>query len=143
LTSGNGAPVGTRPVARTRCSTSIRSTRLSTGSGSRDKFPTSPRLAPREIPLAAREHSGSNLTARGFGSVTFRPAASQLVKTKQHWSDGAWSIVLVRPLSVAADDGITLKPGQKYSVAFAVWNGAQRDRAGQKLISIWNDLHVE
>jgi mono/diheme cytochrome c family protein len=94
-------------------------------------------------PLSARKHSGSNLVARGFGSVTFRPTASQLVQTKQLWSDGRWNVVLVRPMRVAADDGIALEPGQTYSIAFAVWNGAQRDRAGQKLISIWNDLRVE
>jgi hypothetical protein len=29
------------------------------------------------------------------------------------------------------------------SVAFALWDGAARDRNGQKLVSIWHDLTLE
>jgi hypothetical protein len=36
-----------------------------------------------------------------------------------------------------------LIPGQRYSIAFAVWDGAASDRNGQKLVSIWHDLEVE
>jgi DMSO reductase family type II enzyme heme b subunit len=42
-----------------------------------------------------------------------------------------------------ADDGVSLEPGAKASVAFAVWDGAAQDRDGKKLISIWQDLILE
>ena len=49
-----------------------------------------------------------------------------------------------RSLSVASpDDGVALVPGQTASVAFAVWDGAHRDRNGQKQVSIWQDLVLE
>lgn len=94
-------------------------------------------------PLATREHSASNLTAGGHGSLTFRPKASQVVSANAVWSDGHWSVVFVRPLQVSASDGLTLRSGQHYSGAFAIWDGEARDRAGQKLISMWNDLALE
>ena len=63
--------------------------------------------------------------------------------SKGQWRDGTWSVVLLRPLSVASDAGITLEPGQRRSIAFAVWDGAVHDRNGQKLVSIWHDLELE
>jgi mono/diheme cytochrome c family protein len=95
-------------------------------------------------PLAIRDHTGSNLAAKGPGSLTFRPPISQQVAASGAWNDGRWSVLLVRPLSVAsADDGVSLAPGASYAAAFAIWDGAARDRAAQKLISIWNDLKLE
>ncbi len=51
---------------------------------------------------------------------------------------------MTRPLTVAdAQGGISLQPGKQLSIAFAVWNGGRRDRDGQKLITIWQDLILE
>lgn len=86
---------------------------------------------------------GSNLQARGFGSTTLQPRTSQLVVSQGQWRDGTWSVVLRRPLLVASEAGIPLEPGQRRSIAFAVWDGAARDRNGQKLVSIWHDLELE
>lgn len=94
-------------------------------------------------PLATREHSASNLTAGGHGSLTFRPKASQVVSAKAIWSDGQWNAVFVRSLQVSAGEGLPLRSGQRYSTAYAIWDGEARDRAGQKLISMWNDLDLE
>ena len=58
-------------------------------------------------------------------------------------TDDGWSVVLQRPLVVKSEDGLSLVPGGRVSVAFARWDGASRDRAGQKLISIWHDLNIE
>lgn len=94
-------------------------------------------------PLATRETSASNLVAGGHGSLTFRPKASQIVKAKAVWSDGKWSVVFQRPLSVNQADGVALDAGGQYSAAFAIWDGESHDRAAQKAISIWNDLTLE
>src|SRR5262249_53635963 len=74
----------------------------------------------------------SSLKADGFGSLTMRPRVSQLVKAKGTWKDGRWTVVLRRPLTVDADAGVPLVPGDKLSIAFALWDGAARDRNGQK-----------
>ena len=34
-------------------------------------------------------------------------------------------------------------PVPKASIAFAVWDGAQRDRAGKKLVTMWQELELE
>jgi hypothetical protein len=92
-------------------------------------------------PLAGRADAAS-LAAAGPGSVTFRPRASQLVQTRAGWSNGQWTLELRRPLAVPSGGGVSLAAGGRCSVAFALWDGAARDRGPQKLISIWNDLEL-
>jgi hypothetical protein len=86
--------------------------------------------------------SASNLTAGGPGSMTYRPKTSQLVTATSAWKDGRWTVILRRPLVVKPDDGIALSAGDSCSIAFALWDGAARDRNGQKLVSIWHDLKL-
>ncbi len=94
-------------------------------------------------PLALRQGTAGSLSAGGFGSTTFRPEPSQLVTAQAKWQAGRWRVVLRRPLTVPAGGGLSFEPGQRCSVALAVWDGEARDRAAQKLISLWNDLIVE
>ncbi|HUE69814.1 MAG TPA: ethylbenzene dehydrogenase-related protein [Pirellulaceae bacterium] len=87
---------------------------------------------------------GSSLSAAGPGSTTFRFVKSQLVVASARYSKGRWTVLLRRTLDAgAAENGIRLAPGQTASVAFAVWDGAHRDRNGQKQVSIWQDLVLE
>jgi len=86
----------------------------------------------------------SSLTADGPGSLTFRIPKSPLVAAWGEWADGRWTVVMTRSLSVeSAADGISLPADGKTSVAFAVWDGSQKDRDGKKLITIWQDLVLE
>jgi mono/diheme cytochrome c family protein len=95
----------------------------------------------RSDPSAA--FTGSNLQAQGAGSITMRPKASQIVKAQGQWTNGRWTVVLRRSLAVSPEEGVGLRAGERVSVAFALWDGAYRDRNGQKLVSIWHDLHLE
>jgi hypothetical protein len=95
-------------------------------------------------PIATRKVTGSTLTAGGPGSVTFRLPTSQLVDARGQWSSGQWTVVMKRTLAVKnLDDGIALEPGGTASIAFAIWDGGLRDRNGQKLVTIWQDLTLE
>jgi mono/diheme cytochrome c family protein len=94
-------------------------------------------------PLATREHEGHSLIASGAGSTTIRPKASQHVAAAAEWKEGRWTVLLRRPLTVPADDGLSLSAGGDCSAAFALWDGSKRDRGGQKLVTIWQDLHLE
>src|SRR5262249_47020244 len=78
------------------------------------------------------KQSASSLAAKGFGSTTFRPKASQVVSAASSYKDGRWTVVLRRPLAIDANDGLPLAPGEQCSIAFAIWDGAARDRNGQK-----------
>jgi len=89
-----------------------------------------------------RATATSGLQAKGFGTLTMLPRVSQLVSGKGEWSEGRWTVVLRRALETSPDAGLALAPGDKVSMAIAVWDGAARDRDGQKLVSIWHDLEV-
>jgi hypothetical protein len=91
----------------------------------------------------AADLSATALAAKGFGTLTMRPRVSQAVSAQGAWADGRWTVVLRRPLQVEADAGLVLAPKDKLSIAFAIWDGAARDRNGQKLVSIWHDLELE
>lgn len=90
-----------------------------------------------------RTVTGSNLHARGFGTLTMRPPHSQTVNAKGMWKDGHWTVVLRRPLGVNEETGLPLAPSDRLSIAFALWDGAAGDRNGQKLVSIWHDFFLE
>jgi mono/diheme cytochrome c family protein len=107
-----------------------------------DEFLTA-RAAGNQLADASRDFTGGNLQARGFGTLTMRPRVSQVVSARGTWKDGAWTVVLRRPMKVDPQAGLPLAPGQKLSIAFAIWDGAAGDRNGQKLISVWHDLQLE
>jgi mono/diheme cytochrome c family protein len=87
--------------------------------------------------------SATGLTAKGFGTLTMRPRVSQSVRAVGAWADRRWTVVLHRPLQVEPDAGLNLAPHDLVSIAFAIWDGAARDRDGQKLVSVWHDLELE
>jgi mono/diheme cytochrome c family protein len=91
----------------------------------------------------SRSLSAGNLEAKGFGTLTMRPRASQAVRATASWQAGRWTVVLRRPLDAAAGNGVRLEPGDRLSVAFALWDGEARDRNGQKMVSVWQDLRLE
>jgi mono/diheme cytochrome c family protein len=111
------------------------------------EFQPPPFLTARDAgnPLAdpLRKYTGGNLQAKGFGTLTMRPPVSQVVSAAGEWKDGRWTVILRRPLKVNAAAGVPLAPGDKLSIAFAVWDGAAGDRNGQKLVSIWHDLELQ
>lgn len=102
------------------------------------------RASGNQIVPTSDESGGTSLHVGGPGSVTFRIPQSQLVIAHGKWENGRWTVVMMRPLAVEAEnDGVSLAPGDRASVAFAVWDGAHRDRDGQKLITIWQDLELQ
>jgi DMSO reductase family type II enzyme heme b subunit len=87
---------------------------------------------------------GSSLTVGGPGTVTFRIPQSRHVTADGQFEDNRWTVVMTRSLSVeSASDGVSLEAGTRASIAFAIWDGSQRDRDGKKLVTIWNDLELE
>jgi DMSO reductase family type II enzyme heme b subunit len=101
------------------------------------------RASGNSIVPVSDESGGTSLTVGGPGSVTFRVPQSQLARARGTWSNGRWSVLMTRSLAVSPEEGVSLEPGSRASVAFAVWDGSHRDRDGQKLITIWHDLDIE
>jgi DMSO reductase family type II enzyme heme b subunit len=70
------------------------------------------------------------VTATGIGTV--ERAKEHPVQMRARWSEGRWQVVLAGPLGA---EGIPLRKGSGLPVAFAVWSGAARERAGVKSYS--------
>jgi DMSO reductase family type II enzyme heme b subunit len=70
------------------------------------------------------------VTARGIGTV--ERAKEHGVRGRARWSEGRWQVVLSGPVG---SEGIPLRRGSGLPVAFAVWSGSARERAGLKSYS--------
>ena len=81
--------------------------------------------------------------ASGFGTMKSQPPAGQNVKGKGLWRDGHWNVVFVRELKSRDADDVKFAIGKPAPIAFAVWDGQNRDRNGRKVISNWHKLLLE
>ncbi len=92
---------------------------------------------PRTSPL-------EDANARGFGTLKSQAPKEQNVDGKGLWRDGFWSVVFVRDLKSKDKEDVQFASSKEgVPVAFAVWNGEQRDRNGRKVISNWYKLILE
>lgn len=80
--------------------------------------------------------------AQGFGSLTALEEDKMAVDGNGVYRDGRWQVVMIRPLKTNTEVA-QFKPGKTYNAAFAVWDGEQGDRNGQKDISTWIPLKLE
>jgi hypothetical protein len=95
-------------------------------------------------PMArSRRSAVENLNAAGVGTITSQPAEAQLVRGEGRWAEGKWRVVIVRALRTESARDAQFTPGSTSAVAFAVWDGAQRDRNGQKAVSVWQRLVLD
>ncbi len=81
--------------------------------------------------------------ARGFGTFTSQSASGQNVKGHGIWRDSHWNVVFVRELKSRDKDDVQLAIGKPAPIAFAVWDGQNRDRNGRKVVSNWHRLILE
>ncbi len=91
---------------------------------------------------AVRASPVENLVAGGFGTLTALPPEGQNVQGYGEWKDGKWQVIFSRALTSDVKGDITFSPGKSYSVAFAVWDGANSERNGQKSTSQWITLQL-
>lgn len=78
--------------------------------------------------------------AEGWGSMTVKP--DQHALGKGIWKDGAWSVVITRPMVSDDQNAPRLVPGARTSVAFAVWEGGHREVGARKAWSAWTPLVI-
>lgn len=83
--------------------------------------------------------AAQNLTAAGLGTV--EAAGDGQVTARGQWQAGTWRVVLSRALG--AKGGADVAVGKPVKVAFAVWDGANGERAGLKAFSKeWRQLDL-
>jgi len=78
-----------------------------------------------------------DLNAEGFSTLTTQ--AHQDVEGRGNWSNNRWMVVFKR-LLITEDQNDTQFTGQETPIAFAVWNGNNKERNGQKALTIFHLL---
>ena len=80
------------------------------------------------------------LQAEGFGTLTTLPGERQDASGRAAWKEGTWSLILTFP---RAQDRFVFSAGMTVPIAFAAWDGAKRERGGEKSVSTWYFMSLE
>lgn len=83
---------------------------------------------PKQSPVLDQE-------AEGFGTMTVHP--EQNADGKGVWKDGGWRVVITHPLVTSSEHHLRLQPGSETVIAFAVWDGGNREVGSRKAWSAW------
>ena len=93
--------------------------------------------------IPRRVSSVEDLIGGGFTTLTTKEKQGR-VQGKAAWKDGVWRVVMRRPLaSEEQENEAKLIPGRVQTVSFAVWNGENKERNGQKAVAPWFQLIID
>lgn len=95
--------------------------------------------------IPRRPSSVEDLVGGGFSTLTSKRKQGR-IKGQAEWKRGFWRVVMKRPLSEAGtipENEAMLWPGHVQAVAFAVWNGENQERNGQKAVASWLQLVID
>ena len=95
--------------------------------------------------IPRRPSSVEDLIGGGFSTLTSKQQQGR-IKGQAEWKRGFWRVVMKRPLTRSGDDlenEAVLKPGRMQAVAFAIWNGENKERNGQKAVAAWMQLSID
>ena len=115
-------------------------------SAARAKESKRKRKGPRRFEVIPRRPSSvEDLIGGGFSTLTSKQRQGR-IKGQAEWKRGLWRVVMKRPLTIEGDDlenEAKLIPGRLQAVAFAVWNGENKERNGQKAVASWMQLQID
>jgi hypothetical protein len=93
--------------------------------------------------IPRRASSVEDLVGGGFSTLTSKQSQGR-IQGKAVWKDGVWRVVMKRPLaSTDQENEAKLVPGRVQTISFAVWNGENKERNGQKAVAPWFQLSIE
>ncbi|MGH7227903.1 MAG: ethylbenzene dehydrogenase-related protein [Nitrospiraceae bacterium] len=93
--------------------------------------------------IPRRVSSVEDLVGGGFSTLTTKVTQGR-VQGKATWKDGIWRVAMRRPLvSTDPENEARLAPGRLQVIAFAVWNGENKERNGQKAVAPWFQLSLD
>jgi len=93
--------------------------------------------------IPRRVSSVEDLIGGGFSTLTTKEKQGR-IQGKAQWKDGVWRVVMRRPLSSEEQENeARLVPGRMQTVSFAVWNGENKERNGQKSVAPWFQLVID
>jgi DMSO reductase family type II enzyme heme b subunit len=83
----------------------------------------------------ADESGPFDVTAHGYATSQRRPGTASGLRARGEYASGGWRLVMQRPLVAPEDERVILRPGEPVGLAFALWQGSNGERAGQKSIT--------
>ncbi len=95
--------------------------------------------------IPRRPSSVEDLIGGGFSTLTSKKRQGR-IKGQAEWKRGFWRVVMKRPLTASGDDlenEALLQAGRLQAIAFAVWNGENKERNGQKAVAPWMQLLID
>ncbi len=93
--------------------------------------------------IPRRASSVEDLIGGGFSTLTSKQSQGR-IQGSAIWKDGVWRVVMRRPLvSADPENEAKLVPGRVQTVSFAVWNGENKERNGQKAVAPWFQLVLD
>lgn len=93
--------------------------------------------------IPRRISSVEDLIGGGFSTLTTKERQGR-VQGQAIWMDGVWHVMMRRLLaSDEQENEATLVPGRVQTVSFAVWNGENKERNGQKAVAPWFQLSID
>ena len=93
--------------------------------------------------IPRRVSSVEDLIGGGFSTLTTKEKQGR-VQGQAVWKEGVWYVVMRRPLvSEEPENEAKLIPGRVQTVSFAVWNGENKERNGQKSVAPWFQLVID
>ncbi len=93
--------------------------------------------------IPRRASSVEDLIGGGFSTLTSKQSQGR-IQGSAIWKDGVWRVVMRRPLAASdPENEAKLVPGRVQTVSFAVWNGENKERNGQKSVAPWFQLMID
>ncbi len=93
--------------------------------------------------IPRRASSVEDLVGGGFSTLTSKQSQGR-VQGQATWKNGVWRVVVSRPMvSTDPENEAKLEPGRLQAIAFAVWNGENKERNGQKAVAPWFQLLID
>lgn len=93
--------------------------------------------------IPRRVSSVEDLIGGGFSTLTTKEKQGR-IQGKAQWKEGVWRVVMRRPLSSEEQENeAKLIPGRIQTISFAVWNGENKERNGQKAVAPWFQLALD
>lgn len=83
---------------------------------------------------ANRESRAFDVVAQGYGTSRRTSSDKEPILSKATHTDGRWSVVMLRSMN-AKPGRAQFVAGQSTRMAFAVWDGGNRERSGRKSFS--------
>jgi hypothetical protein len=93
--------------------------------------------------IPRRASSVEDLLGGGFSTLTSKRGQGT-VQGNAIWEQGRWKVVFKRALETRdPDNDAIFGPGRVQTIAFAVWNGENKERNGQKAVAPWIQLTLD